>query len=191
MESTIALIYLGVFPTGIAWLLRFHILTKVGMVFQSYAVWPHMNVFDNIAYPLKVAKVEKSKILESVSEVLDTVELKGLEKRMPNALSGGQQQRVALARGLVARPKVLLLDEPLSNLDAKLREKMRVDIRKIQRDFKITCIYVTHDQIEAFTMSDRIVVMNRGNIEQMGTPEDIRSNPENDFVADFIRRQEY
>ncbi|MCP4912900.1 MAG: ABC transporter ATP-binding protein [Oligoflexia bacterium] len=159
---------------------------KVGMVFQSYAVWPHMNVFDNIAYPLKIEKASKTEIESKVKEILDIVELSGLENRMPNELSGGQQQRVALARGLVARPKVLLLDEPLSNLDAKLREKMRGDIRKIQQQFKITCIYVTHDQIEAFTMSDRIVIMNKGDIVQMGTPEEIRQAPANDFVANFI-----
>lgn len=159
---------------------------QLGMVFQSYAVWPHMNVFDNIAYPLKVNKIAKNEINDRVNEVLNVTELDGLEKRMPNELSGGQQQRVALARGLVARPKVLLLDEPLSNLDAKLREKMRVDIREIQQKFKMTCIYVTHDQIEAFTMSDKILVMNKGIIEQMGTPEEIRKNPANEFVRDFI-----
>ncbi len=159
---------------------------KVGMVFQSYAVWPHMNVFDNVAYPLKVAKTPSSELNDRVNEILKIVELDGYEKRMPDALSGGQQQRVALARGLVAQPKVLLLDEPLSNLDAKLREKMRGDIRKIQQDFGITCIYVTHDQIEAFTMSDKIVIMNAGNIIQQGTPEEIRNNPVDDFVADFI-----
>ncbi|MCO4794563.1 MAG: ABC transporter ATP-binding protein [Bacteriovoracaceae bacterium] len=161
----------------------------VGMVFQSYAVWPHMNVFDNIAYPLKVKGYNKSEIADRVREIVSIVELTGLEKRMPDALSGGQQQRVALARGLVMKPKVLLLDEPLSNLDAKLREKMRGDIRKIQQDFGITCIYVTHDQIEAFTMSDKIVIMNHGDIIQMGSPSDIRNNPINDFVADFIKTQ--
>ncbi len=159
---------------------------QVGMVFQSYAVWPHMNVFDNIAYPLKIAKTPKIEIAERVREILAIVELTGLDQRMPNALSGGQQQRVALARGLVAKPKVLLLDEPLSNLDAKLREKMRVDIRKIQQQFKITCIYVTHDQLEAFSMSDKIVVMNKGDVMQIGSPEDIRKKPANDFVVDFI-----
>lgn len=159
----------------------------VGMVFQSYAVWPHMNVFDNVAYPLKVSGTPKSEIEERVHSILKVVELGGLEKRMPNMLSGGQQQRVALARGLVAKPKVLLLDEPLSNLDAKLREKMRVDIRRIQQEFGITCIYVTHDQIEAFTMSDMIVVMNKGEIVQAGTPAQIRGAPSNEFVADFIR----
>jgi iron(III) transport system ATP-binding protein len=160
---------------------------QVGMVFQSYAVWPHMNVYNNIAYPLKVAKVSKSEIQKRVQEIIDIVELTGLDKRMPNELSGGQQQRVALARGLVMKPKVLLLDEPLSNLDAKLREKMRGDIRQIQQQFGITCIYVTHDQIEAFTMSDRIVIMNKGDVVQMGTPEEIRNNPANEFVADFIK----
>jgi iron(III) transport system ATP-binding protein len=158
----------------------------VGMVFQSYAVWPHMNVFDNIAYPLKVAKKSKDEIKSAVGEILELVELGGLDQRMPNELSGGQQQRVALARGLVARPKVLLLDEPLSNLDAKLREKMRVDIREIQQKFAITCIYVTHDQIEAFSMSDRILIMRDGVLEQLGTPEEIRQNPANEFVENFI-----
>jgi len=158
----------------------------VGMVFQSYAVWPHMNVFDNIAYPLKVSGVSKSEIKQRVEEMINVVELDGLAKRMPNALSGGQQQRVALARGLVMQPKVLLLDEPLSNLDAKLRETMRSDIRNIQQKFQMTCIYVTHDQIEAFTMSDLIVIMNRGDIVQVGHPKDIRENPINDFVRDFI-----
>lgn len=160
---------------------------QVGMVFQSYAVWPHMNVFENVAYPLRVAKIAKSEIADRVQTILKTVELNGLEERMPSQLSGGQQQRVALARGLVAKPKVLLLDEPLSNLDAKLREKMRVDIRQIQQQFKITCIYVTHDQIEAFTMSDQIVLMNKGDIVQAGAPTEIRNNPKNEFVADFIR----
>ena len=162
---------------------------RVGMVFQSYAVWPHMNVFENIAYPLKVQKHNKTEIQNRVQEIIDIVELTGLEKRMPDALSGGQQQRVALARGLVMKPKILLLDEPLSNLDAKLREKMRYDIRKIQQDFGITCIYVTHDQIEAFSMSDKIVIMNKGDIIQMGSPTEIRNNPENEFVADFIKTQ--
>ena len=160
---------------------------NVGMVFQSYAVWPHMNVFDNIAYPLNVAKKSASEIKEKVNEIISIVELDGLSKRMPNQLSGGQQQRVALARGLVSRPQVLLLDEPLSNLDAKLREKMREDIRRIQQDFGITCIYVTHDQLEAFTMSDKIVVMNKGVIEQIGTPHEIRNAPNSSFVESFIQ----
>jgi iron(III) transport system ATP-binding protein len=159
---------------------------QVGMVFQSYAVWPHMNVFDNIAYPLKVKGISKTLIKDRVEEMISVVELGGLSKRMPDALSGGQQQRVALARGLVMQPKVLLLDEPLSNLDAKLREKMRSDIRNIQQKFKMTCIYVTHDQIEAFTMSDLIVIMDKGNIVQVGHPSEIRENPVNDFVRNFI-----
>lgn len=161
---------------------------NVAMVFQSYAVWPHMNVFNNIAYPLKIQKVPASEIKKRVNEVLDVVELSGLGERMPNQLSGGQQQRVALARGLVARPRVLLLDEPLSNLDAKLRDKMRVDIRSIQQKLKFTCVYVTHDQLEAFTMSDRILIMDKGVVQQVGTPEEIRHNPANDFVRDFIKK---
>jgi len=159
----------------------------IGMVFQSYAVWPHMNVFDNVAYPLKIQKKSKQEIEERVLKMLEVVEMTGLEKRMPNQLSGGQQQRVALARGLVMEPKVLLLDEPLSNLDAKLREKMRKDIRDIQKKLKLTVVYVTHDQVEANTMSDKIVIMKSGKIIQVGTPEEIKSKPANDFVRDFIQ----
>lgn len=159
---------------------------KLGMVFQSYAIWPHMNLFENVAFPLRIQKMAEGDIKEKVNEVLNLVELDGLSDRMPNTLSGGQQQRVALARGLVARPKVLLLDEPLSNLDAKLREKMRRDIRKIQQHFKITCVYVTHDQVEAFSMSDKILVMQKGHLVQFGTPIQIKENPANDFVSDFI-----
>ena len=161
---------------------------NVGMVFQSYAVWPHMNVFQNIAYPLKIQKIPHIEISKRVDEVMEIVELADLGERMPNQLSGGQQQRVALARGLVARPRVLLLDEPLSNLDAKLRDKMRVDIRKIQQKLKFTCVYVTHDQLEAFSMSDRILIMNHGVVQQVGTPEEIRNNPENNFVREFIKQ---
>ena len=160
---------------------------RVGMVFQSYAVWPHMNVFDNVAYPLKIAKVEKNAIEKRVLEMLAIVELNGLEKRMPSQLSGGQQQRVALARGLVMEPRVLLLDEPLSNLDAKLREKMRGDIREIQKRLGLTVVYVTHDQLEANTMSDRIAIMRSGKLVQIGAPDEIRKNPADAFVADFIR----
>lgn len=160
---------------------------NVGMVFQSYAVWPHMNVFDNVAYPLKLKKMSKEKIREEVMKILKIVELDGLELRKSHELSGGQQQRVALARGLVMRPRILLLDEPLSNLDAKLREKMRKDIRAIQQEFKLTMVYVTHDQKEAFQMSDKIVVMNKGLIQQIGPPIEIQQNPKNDFVADFIK----
>lgn len=159
---------------------------KLGMVFQSYAIWPHMNIFENVAFPLRMMKSSESDIKAKVEEVLSLVELGGMSERMPNTLSGGQQQRVALARGLVARPRVLLLDEPLSNLDAKLREKMRRDIRQIQQHFKITCIYVTHDQVEAFSMSDRIMIMEKGNILQYDTPAAIRSNPANEFVREFI-----
>ncbi len=159
---------------------------SVGMVFQSYAVWPHMNVYDNVAYPLKIRNLNKDEIETAVSKVLHTVELEGLEKRMPNQLSGGQQQRVALARGLVMEPKVLCLDEPLSNLDAKLRAKMRKDIREIQQKFGITVVYVTHDQIEAFEMSDRMVIMNQGLVEQVGSPEEVRESPKTEFVAEFI-----
>lgn len=159
---------------------------KLGMVFQSYAIWPHMNMFENVAFPLRMQKLSESEIKEKVAEVLALVELDNLADRMPNTLSGGQQQRVALARGLVARPKVLLLDEPLSNLDAKLREKMRRDIRAIQKHFKITCVYVTHDQIEAFSMSDKIMIMQKGHIVQYGSPTEIREKPANEFVKDFI-----
>lgn len=159
---------------------------RLGMVFQSYAIWPHMNIFENVAFPLRMVKMNEDEIRQKVEEVLKLVELGGLGARMPNTLSGGQQQRVALARGLVARPRVLLLDEPLSNLDAKLREKMRKDIRDIQQLFRMTCIYVTHDQVEAFSMSDRIMIMEKGNILQFGTPQEIRSNPANEFVRTFI-----
>jgi len=159
----------------------------IGMVFQSYAVWPHMNVFENVAYPLRMQKLPKTEVDLRVWDILKLVELDGLEKRMPNMLSGGQQQRVALARGLVMRPQVLLLDEPLSNLDAKLREKMREDIRNIQQKFKMTCLYVTHDQVEAFSMSDLIGVMKDGDLLQFSSPQELRTNPANDFVANFIR----
>lgn len=163
---------------------------NVGMVFQTYAVWPHMNVFENVAYPLKFKKMTKEKINDEVMKILKIVELDGLELRKSHELSGGQQQRVALARGLVMRPRILLLDEPLSNLDAKLREKMRKDIRAIQQEFKLTMVYVTHDQREAFQMSDKIVIMNKGLIQQVGTPVEIQQNPKNDFVSDFIRSGE-
>ncbi len=159
---------------------------RLGMVFQSYAIWPHMNIFENVAFPLRMMKFKEEEIRTKVEEVLALVELGGLSARLPNTLSGGQQQRVALARGLVARPRVLLLDEPLSNLDAKLREKMRKDIRSIQQHFKMTCIYVTHDQVEAFSMSDRIMIMEKGSILQFGSPQEIRSHPANEFIRNFI-----
>ena len=158
----------------------------IGMVFQSYAVWPHMNVFDNVAYPLTIRHVSKAEIKTSVERVLGIVHLSQYAERFPNQLSGGQQQRVALARALVAEPKLLLLDEPLSNLDAKLRESMRFEIKEIQRKLGITVVYVTHDQTEAMAMSDRIFLINRGDIQQCGTPQEIYNSPVNQFVADFL-----
>ncbi|HDJ89604.1 MAG TPA: ABC transporter ATP-binding protein [Thermoprotei archaeon] len=161
---------------------------ETGMVFQNYALWPHMTVYENIAYGLKIRKLSKDEIRREVMEVLDLVKLKGLENRFPTQLSGGQQQRVALARALVIKPKVLLLDEPLSNLDAKLRVEMREEIKQLQRKLGITTIYVTHDQEEAMVISDRIAVMKRGKIMQTGTPEDVYRRPENIFVATFLGR---
>ncbi len=156
------------------------------MVFQSYALLPHYNVFDNVAYGLKIRKLDKATIHKKVMDILDLVELSGMENRMTNQLSGGQQQRVALARALVVEPGVLLFDEPLSNLDAKLRVNMRTEIRKIQQKTGITAIYVTHDQSEAMSLSDNIIVMQKGVVAQMGTPEKIYYEPVNEFVADFI-----
>ena len=158
----------------------------IGMVFQSYAVWPYMNVFDNVAYPLTIRHVSKAEIKTSVERVLGIVHLSQYAERFPNQLSGGQQQRVALARALVAEPKLLLLDEPLSNLDAKLRESMRFEIKEIQRKLGITVVYVTHDQTEAMAMSDRIFLINRGDVQQCGTPQEIYNSPVNQFVADFL-----
>ena len=156
------------------------------MVFQSYALLPHYNVFDNVAYGLKLRKVPKDEIRERVMRILDLVELTGMEGRMTNQLSGGQQQRVALARALVIEPSVLLFDEPLSNLDAKLRVSMRTEIRRIQQEVGITAIYVTHDQSEAMALSDNIIIMKNGVVEQMGSPQEIYYHPVNEFVADFI-----
>ena len=156
------------------------------MVFQSYALLPHYNVFDNVAYGLKLRKVPKDEIKERVMKILDLVELTGMEGRMTNQLSGGQQQRVALARALVIEPSVLLFDEPLSNLDAKLRVTMRTEIRRIQQEVGITAIYVTHDQSEAMALSDNIIIMSKGVVAQMGTPQEIYYHPVNEFVADFI-----
>jgi iron(III) transport system ATP-binding protein len=156
------------------------------MVFQSYALLPHYNVFDNVAYGLRIRKMGKGDIRARVMTMLDMVELGGLEERMTNQLSGGQQQRVALARALVMQPGVLLFDEPLSNLDAKLRVTMRTEIRKIQRTFGLTAIYVTHDQAEAMSLSDYIILMEKGKIAQIGTPRDIYYRPKSEFVADFI-----
>ena len=156
------------------------------MVFQSYALLPHYNVFDNVAYGLKLRKVPKEEIKQRVMHILELVELKGMEARMTNQLSGGQQQRVALARALVIEPSVLLFDEPLSNLDAKLRISMRTEIRRIQQEVGITAIYVTHDQSEAMALSDDIIIMNKGVIAQMGTPQEVYYRPASEFVADFI-----
>jgi iron(III) transport system ATP-binding protein len=158
----------------------------MGMVFQSYAVWPHMNIFQNVAYPLRFKKLSKREMKDKVMQVLALVKLEGLAERMPDQLSGGQQQRVALARALVMEPKVLLLDEPLSNLDAKLRESMRFEIVELQRRIKITVVYVTHDQAEAMSMSDRIVVLHNGVIQQIGTAVEVYQKPANTFVAGFI-----
>lgn len=156
------------------------------MVFQTYALFPHLNIFENISYGLKIKKLSKNEIAKKVKNILELVGLSGLENRAPNQLSGGQQQRVALARALVMEPSVLLFDEPLSNLDAKLRVYMRTEIRRIQKDIGITSIYVTHDQAEAMSMSDRVIIMNKGIIEQIGTPQEIYNSPATEFVADFI-----
>ena len=163
----------------------------MSMVFQSYAIFPHLNVFENVAYGLNVQRRSRAEIGERVARVLALVELTGLESRAPNQLSGGQQQRVALARALVMEPKVLLMDEPLSNLDAKLREQMRTEIRGIQKQLGITTVYVTHDQIEAMTLSDRVVVIHRGAVEQVGTPQEVYRHPRTRFVADFIGRANF
>lgn len=159
---------------------------EMPMVFQSYALFPHLSIYDNIAYGLKIRKKPKSIIRNDVEMILQLVNLVGLENRYPGEISGGQQQRVALARALVLKPKIILFDEPLSNLDAKLRLQTRMEIKRVQNLLGITTLYVTHDQEEALTMSDNIVVMNRGKIEQMGTPNEIYNHPNSIFVADFI-----
>ncbi len=164
---------------------------NIGMVFQSYAVWPHMNVFDNVAYPLTIKKTPKQKIKENVERVLSIVHLSQYADRLPSQLSGGQQQRVALARALVAEPELLLLDEPLSNLDAKLRESMRFEIKEIQSSLGITVVYVTHDQTEAMAMSDRIILINQGAVQQVGSPAEIYNQPANPFVADFLGKVDF
>jgi spermidine/putrescine ABC transporter ATP-binding subunit len=158
----------------------------IGMVFQNYALWPHMTVFENAAYGLKLRKVPKAEIAQRIRAVLGKVKLAGLEERYPGQLSGGQQQRVALARALVLNPKILLLDEPLSNLDAKIRVQVRAEIRKLQKELGITTVYVTHDQEEALTLSDRIAVFNQGRVFQVGPPKELYERPANRFVADFI-----
>ena len=158
----------------------------VNTVFQKYALFPHLDVFENIAFGLRIAKVPAEEIEERVTEMLGVVSLKGFEHRKITQLSGGQQQRVAIARALVNRPKVLLLDEPLGALDLRLRKDMQIELKRIQQQMGITFIYVTHDQEEALTMSDTVVVMDKGRIQQIGTPEDIYNEPKNAFVADFI-----
>jgi iron(III) transport system ATP-binding protein len=163
----------------------------MAMVFQSYAIFPHLDVFDNIAYGLRVQKLSNDAIKRQVAVATALTELEGLEHRAPNQLSGGQQQRVALARALVMKPKVLLFDEPLSNLDAKLRVQMRSEIRRIQQELDITSVYVTHDQDEAMVLSDQIVVMHQGRVQQMGSALEIYRRPVNAFVADFIGRANF
>lgn len=159
---------------------------QVNTVFQKYALFTHLNVFDNIAFGLRLSKTPKEEIEKRVKEILEIVNLKGFEKRSIDSLSGGQQQRVAIARALVNNPRVLLLDEPLGALDLKLRKDMQIELMRIQKQMGITFVYVTHDQEEALTMSDTVVVMNNGVIQQIGTPEDIYNEPVNAFVADFI-----
>jgi iron(III) transport system ATP-binding protein len=163
----------------------------MAMVFQSYAIFPHLDVFENIAYGLRVRRLKDDALRRKVGEVAELTGLAGLEHRQPNQLSGGQQQRVALARSLVMEPKVLLFDEPLSNLDAKLRVQMREQIRALQQRFGITAVYVTHDQAEAMVLSDLVVVMNRGRVEQAGTPFEVYRRPATAFVADFMGRANF
>lgn len=163
----------------------------LSMVFQTYAIWPHMTVFDNVAYPLQVQKIRKAEIKKRVKETLQFVKLEGLEKRPATALSGGQQQRVALARALVSQPKVILFDEPLSNLDAKLREETRKELRRLLMDLKITAVYVTHDRLEALTLADLIAVMRNGRIVEVDTPKGIYFKPKHRFVADFVGKANF
>jgi putative spermidine/putrescine transport system ATP-binding protein len=156
----------------------------MGMVFQSYAVWPHMTVFDNVAFPLRQRRTDR--IEQRVAAILETVQLAHLARRYPSELSGGQQQRVALARALVAEPRLLLLDEPLSNLDARLREELRTEIRRLQQALGVTALFVTHDQAEALALSDLVCVMRAGRIEQAGTPQEVFARPVSRFVAEFM-----
>ena len=158
----------------------------LGMVFQSFAVWPHMNVFDNVAFPLQIQKVNKTEIAQRVKEAMKHTSLTGLEEVFPSDLSGGQQQRIALARAIVTQPKVMLLDEPLSNLDPKLRETMRFEIKELQRKFNFTIIFVTHDQSEAMAISDRMMVCDMGKIMQIDTPENLYNKPNSRFVHSFL-----
>lgn len=159
---------------------------NVNTVFQKYALFPNLNVYENIAFGLRIKKVDNDEVKKHVKEMLELVNLSGFERRSVNNLSGGQQQRVAIARALINKPKVLLLDEPLGALDLKLRKEMQIELKRIQQETEITFIYVTHDQEEALTMSDTVVVMNHGTIQQIGTPQDIYNEPKNAFVADFI-----
>ena len=159
---------------------------KMSMIFQSYALWPHMTVAENITYGLRLRKLDRDTIAKKLKAILDTTKLEALAQRYPGELSGGQQQRVALARALVVEPETLLLDEPLSNLDANLREEMRFEIRRLHDEYRYTTVYVTHDQSEAMTTADLIAVMNAGRIDQLGSPEDIYARPESEFVARFI-----
>jgi iron(III) transport system ATP-binding protein len=159
---------------------------NIGMVFQSYAIWPHMTVFDNVAYPLKVRGTARTVVREKVERTLELVGLHGLERRSATQLSGGQQQRVALARAIVFEPRILLLDEPLSNLDAQLRIHMRTELKHLQQQTGITSVFVTHDQAESMALADRIIVMNRGQIEQVGSPSEIYERPRSRFVSEFV-----
>jgi ABC-type Fe3+/spermidine/putrescine transport system ATPase subunit len=158
----------------------------VGLVFQNYALWPHMTVYQNLGFGLQLKKVPKDRARQRIDEALAMVRLSGFEQRYPRQLSGGQQQRVALARALVIQPGLLLLDEPLSNLDAQLREEMRFEIRELQKKLGVTSVYVTHDQAEALVLSDRIAILHEGRLVQVGTPEEIYNHPGNKFVAGFI-----
>ena len=158
----------------------------VNTVFQKYALFPHLNVFENVAFGLRLKKMDEETIRRKVRDMLEVVGLKGFERRSIGQMSGGQQQRVAIARSLVNEPEILLLDEPLGALDLKLRKEMQLELKRLQREMNITFIYVTHDQEEALTMSDTVVVMNGGKVQQIGTPEDIYNEPKNAFVADFI-----
>jgi iron(III) transport system ATP-binding protein len=159
----------------------------IGMVFQSYALWPHRTVAENVAFPLEVQKLSREAIAAKVQATLKLVALDALSGRYPHELSGGQQQRVALARAIAQQPRVLLLDEPLSNLDAKLREQMRRELKELQRQTRLTMVYVTHDRLEALELSHRMAIMDHGKLVQMGTPEEITKNPANEFVGHFIR----
>ncbi|MGE0716104.1 MAG: ABC transporter ATP-binding protein [Alphaproteobacteria bacterium] len=163
----------------------------IGMVFQSYAIWPHMTVAANVGFPLTIRKVPAKEVARQVDEALEIVGMRHLRERQPSQLSGGQQQRVALARAIVGRPEVLLFDEPLSNLDAKLREGTRAEIRNLQRNLNVAAVYVTHDQEEALSMSDRVIVMDAGRITQTGTPKELYRRPANRFVADFVGRASF